>query len=142
MDLRKLSDTVSVAPQLLASELAEVARLGFRTVICNRPDDESMDQPHSAEIEAAAHAAGLGYHYQPVISGALGVDDVRAFRALLDSVEGPVLAFCRSGTRCTNLWALAQAGECDPDAVIGAAARAGYDISGMRHILKQGLPSG
>ena len=141
MDLRKLSDRVSVAPQLLAAELAEVARLGFRAVINNRPDGESFDQPPSAEMEAAARAAGLVYHYQPVISGALGVEDVRSFRALLDSLEGPVLAFCRSGTRCANLWALAQAGECDPDTVIGAAAQAGYDVAGMRHILKQGLPS-
>jgi sulfide:quinone oxidoreductase len=142
MDLRKLSDTVSVAPQLQADELAEVARLGFRTVINNRPDGEGMDQPSSAEMESAARAAGLVYHYQPVISGALGTDDVLEFRALIEAAEAPVLAFCRSGTRCANLWALAQAGRCDPDAVIGAAAQAGYDLAGMRHILKQGLPSG
>jgi sulfide:quinone oxidoreductase len=142
MDLRKLSDTVSVAPQLQTEDLAEVARLGFRTVINNRPDGEGMDQPPSAEMEAAARAAGLHYHYQPVISGALGMEDVLGFRALVQAAEGPVLAFCRSGTRCANLWALAQAGQCDPDAVIGAAAQAGYDIAGMRHILKQGLSSG
>lgn len=140
MDLRKLSDTVTVAPQLRPEELAEVARLGFRTVINNRPDGESLDQPAAAVMETAARAAGLAYHYQPVVSGALGVEDVRTFRALLAEAEGPVLAFCRSGTRCTNLWALAQAGACDPDTVIEAAARAGYDLSGMRHILKQGLP--
>ena len=140
MDLRKIDDAVTVAPQLLPDELAEVARLGYRTVINNRPDGEAFGQPTAEEMAAAAKAAGIEYHHQPVVSGALSVEDVLAFRALLASSSGPVVAFCRSGTRCANLWALSRAGDCDPDAVIEAAARAGYDVAGMRHILKQGLP--
>lgn len=139
MDLHRLDDTVTVAPQLLADELAAVARLGFRTVINNRPDGESFDQPSSAAMAEAARAAGLAYHHQPVVSGGLSVDDVLAFRGLLASSEGPVLAFCRSGTRCANLWALSQAGSCDPDAVIATAARAGYDLRGLRQILQSGI---
>ena len=139
MDLHRLDDTVTVAPQLLADELEAVARLGFRTVINNRPDGESFDQPPSAAMAEAARAAGLAYHHQPVISGGLSVEDVLAFRELLATSEGPVLAFCRSGTRCANLWALAQAGNCDPEEVIARAARAGYDLRGLRQILQAGL---
>ena len=139
MDIRKINDAVSVAPQIMADEMAEVARLGFRMVINNRPDGESFDQPPAAVVEAAAQAAGLVYHYQPVTSGGLTVDDVLHFRELLATAEGPVLAFCRSGTRCANLWALAQAGNCNPDEVIAAAADAGYDVRGLRQILQSGF---
>jgi uncharacterized protein (TIGR01244 family) len=139
MDIRKINDAVSVAPQIMADEMAEVARLGFSTVINNRPDGESFDQPPAAVVEAAAQAAGLVYHYQPVTSGGLTVDDVLHFRELLATAEGPVLAFCRSGTRCANLWALAQAGNCNPDEVIAAAANAGYDVRGLRQILQSGF---
>lgn len=139
MDIRKINDAVSVAPQIMADEMAEVARLGFRVVINNRPDGESFDQPPAAVVEAAAQAAGLVYHHQPVTSGGLTVDDVLQFRDLLATADGPVLAFCRSGTRCANLWALAQAGNCDPDEVIAAAANAGYDVRGLRQILQSGF---
>ena len=139
MDIRKINDGISVAPQITADELSEVARLGFRTVINNRPDGESFDQPPASEVEAAARAAGLAYHHQPVTSGGLTVDDVLHFRELLATAEGPVLAFCRSGTRCANLWALAQAGNCNPDEVITAAANAGYDVRGLRQILQSGF---
>jgi sulfide:quinone oxidoreductase len=116
-----------------------VAGLGFRTVINNRPDGESFDQPPASAVAAAAQAAGLAYHHQPVTSGGLTVDDVLHFRELLATAEGPVLAFCRSGTRCANLWALAQAGNCNPDEVIAAAANAGYDVRGLRQILQSGF---
>lgn len=140
MQVRPLSPQFSVAPQILAREVAEIARLGYRTVINNRPDGEAADQPQARDIEAAAREQGLGYHHQPVISGGLTVEDVHAFRELLAAAETPVLAFCRSGTRCAQLWALAQAGNCDPDAVIDAAAQAGYDLRGMREVLEHGLP--
>jgi len=139
MDIRKINDAVSVAPQIGTDELQAVAQLGFRTVINNRPDGESFDQPPAAAVEAAALAAGLAYHHQPVTSGGLTVDDVLHFRKLLEVSEAPVLAFCRSGTRSANLWALAQAGSCDPDEVIAAAANAGYDIRGLRQILQSGF---
>jgi sulfide:quinone oxidoreductase len=139
MDVHKLTDTLSVAQQISASDVAEAVRLGFRTVINNRPDDEAPGQPASADIAAAAERAGVAYYYQPVVSGGLCVDDVVAFRELLGQVEGPALAFCRTGTRCTHLWALSQAGSTDADRIIATAARAGYDVSGMRHLLEHKL---
>ena len=139
MDIRRINDSVSVAPQITPEDLPEVVRLGFRTVINNRPDGESFDQPPASVVAAAAQAAGLVYHHQPVTSGGLTVDDVLRFRDLLAAAEGPVLAFCRSGTRSANLWALAQAGHCNPDEVINAAADAGYDVRGLRQILQSGF---
>ncbi len=139
MDVRKLSDTVSVAPQLEPADLSEAARLGFRSVINNRPDNESLHQPHNSELAAIAQELGLAYHHQPVVSGALSLDDVLEFRRLLAQAPQPVLAFCRSGTRCTTLWALAQAGQGNAAAIIQAAAQAGYDVSGLRPMIERGL---
>ena len=138
MDIRKINDAVSVAPQLMVDELAAVAGLGFRTVINNRPDGESFDQPPASAVAAAAQAAGLAYHHQPVTSGGLTVDDVLHFRELLATAEGPVLAFCRSGTRSCNLWALAAAKQGgDPAAIIAAAGAGGYNVAGLLPLLKQ-----
>ena len=133
MDIRKLDDAISVAPQLMPDELSEVARLGFRTVINNRPDGESFDQPPATTVAAAAAAAGLAYHYQPVNSGGLTIDDVLQFRELLATAEGPVLAFCRSGTRSIVTWSVGQyqSGQRQADDLKALGAAAGYDLSGV-----------
>ena len=135
MDIRTLTPDISVAPQLDPAELAEAAQRGFKTIIDNRPDNEGPGQPTALEMQAAATANGLSFHYQPVVSGAITPDDVNAFRALLGAVEGPVLAYCRSGTRCAMLWSLAQAGSMSADDIIATAARAGYDMSALRRNL-------
>ncbi len=132
-----LTDSVSVAGVMTPDDIVRAAQRGFRSVINNRPDGESSDQATGAELEAAAVAAGLGYTAIPVAQG-FSMDQVRAMAAAL-AAEGPVLAFCRSGTRSTNLWALAEAsrGE-DPETLVEAAAIAGYDLSGLLPTL-QGL---
>lgn len=139
MDVRKLTDTVSVAPQLSVRDIAEAARLGFRTLINNRPDGEDLGQPSAGELEAAARELGLEYHHQPVVSGALSERDVHAFRELLAQAEQPVLAFCRTGTRCTMLWALAESGSLSADEIITIAASAGYDVSNLRGVIERGI---
>ena len=89
--------------------LADVAAAGYKSVIINRPDYEGgADQPTAAEVSKAAQALGLRIEYQPVVSGAMTMDDVVRFAELLRELPGPVLAYCRSGTRCTNLYANAQ----------------------------------
>ena len=132
MDIRKITDTYSVAPQLLASEMQGVADAGFRTVICNRPDAEIPPPEHMSEIRKAAEAAGLTFLEHPIISGGMTMDDVTRQGALLDQAEAPVLAYCRSGTRCTFVWALAMAGQMPVDEIEAAAARGGYDVSPLR----------
>lgn len=131
-DFRRVTDDFTTAPQIALSDLAEAARLGFRTVINNRPDGEADDQPTSAQVEAAAKAAGLAYHHIPVRGGPTP-DQVDQTRELLAAVEGPVLAFCRSGTRSIVTWSLAQAtsGAMPRDELIGLGRAAGYDLSGV-----------
>lgn len=133
MDIRTLTTVLSVAPQLAPEEIPEAAKLGFRTIIANRPDFEGgPDQPTAAAVQAEAERAGLRFHFQPVVSGAITPEDVAAFGKLLADAEGPVLAYCRTGTRCTMLWSLSQAGRLPADEIIATAARAGYDVSGLR----------
>ena len=98
-----------VAPQLDAAAMAELARLGFKSVVNNRPDFEhGPDQPTSAQVEAAALAAGLAYRFLPVNGGYQSPEEVAAFRALVAELPHPLLAFCRSGARSTRLYQLAQ----------------------------------
>ena len=102
-----LSDQFAVAAQLGASDVPGVAAQGFRTLVNNRPDGEAAGQPGQADIEAAARAAGLHYVYLPVIPGAITPDEARAMKQVLSTAPGPVLAFCRSGSRSANLYSLA-----------------------------------
>ena len=109
MTLTEITPDYSVAPQIETGDVAEIKAQGFRSIMCNRPDGESFDQTDVAEIRAEAERLGLGFAFVPVVSGAITSDDVDDFRGALASLPAPVLAYCRSGTRCRNLWALAQA---------------------------------
>lgn len=136
MDLRHLAPDFAVAPQIDPADLAEAAKLGFRVLIDNRPDEEVEAPLQGAAMAAAAAAAGMSYHYLPYYPGALTQDLVEAFEALMDQIEGPVLAYCRSGTRSSHLWALWQAGKRPVDEIVAAAAEAGYDHSGLVPLLQ------
>ena len=105
LPIRILSDDFAVAPQLQPDDMQAVANAGYKSVIINRPDGEGgAEQPTSADVMQAAQSAGLNVEYLPVISGGLTVDDVVRFKQLLDTLPGPVLAFCRSGTRSSYLY--------------------------------------
>jgi uncharacterized protein (TIGR01244 family) len=132
----RITDQVSVAPQISAADVALAAAKGFAVIVNNRPDGESLDQPPGAEIAAAAQTAGLAYVAIPIDHSGFDLEQVAAMVAALQ--RGPVLAYCRSGTRSCNLWALAaaQAGG-DPDAIITAAGHGGYNVAGLLPLLKQ-----
>ena len=105
MQVTQHNANFSTAPQLAPEHMTAIASHGFRTVINNRPDMEGgPDQPSSAQMQAAAEAAGLTYHYLPVISGSITAEQVLHMAELVKSVPSPVLAFCRSGARSTQLW--------------------------------------
>lgn len=129
MDLRRINDRVSVAPQIVPGDLAAIKAAGFTTVVNNRPDGEAPDQPAAAEIRAAAEAAGLAYHDIPLGRSGITEEMVEETRAAIAESAGPVVCFCRSGTRSTTLWALSQAGQMPAEEIIAAAGRAGYDVS-------------
>jgi uncharacterized protein (TIGR01244 family) len=104
------TEQFATAPQISPQDMAAIAAHGFHTVINNRPDGEGgSEQPSSAAMAQAAQAAGLAYHYLPVISGQITHAQVQQFAALLKAAPGPVLAFCRSGVRSTNIWSMALA---------------------------------
>ena len=108
MEYRQISDDYSVSGQIQPQDIAAVKEAGFKSVICNRPDDEQPGQPSAESVKAAAEAAGLTFRYIPVISGQITQDNVDDQAQALDELDGPVFAYCRSGARCTNLYGLIQ----------------------------------
>ena len=116
LPFRSLTPALAVAPQLTAEAMAEAARLGFKSVINNRPDFEAgPEQPTNTSIEAAARAAGLEYRFLPVAGGYQSPAEIAAFAVLLRELPRPVLAFCRSGNRSSRLFAAAQPPALPPD---------------------------
>lgn len=135
--VKQLTPFLSVIGQIQPTDMTDIAALGFITVINNRPDGEVEDQPSTAEMAAAARAAGLQYHYLPVATGLISEQNVSDFAELITQVKGPVLVFCRSGTRSCNLWALSQAHCLHPTALLNAAKSAGYDLTALLPRLQQ-----
>lgn len=136
--IRKVDDSISVAPQIQPEDIAAIKAAGFVAVVNNRPDDEQDGQPAGDTIRAAAESAGLRYTAIPIGQAGFSHPQIAAMVDVLEGAEGPVLAFCRSGTRSCNLWALARARMGDaPDELIEKGAGAGYDLNGLRPLLDQ-----
>jgi uncharacterized protein (TIGR01244 family) len=132
---RQISDTVYASPQIETDAIAEAKAMGIVRIINNRPEGESEDQTPGDAIEAAARAAGMDYVAIPVTHAGFSQTQVDAMEAAL-AVDGPVLAYCRSGTRSTLLWALARAKAGDNPAVIASkAGAAGYDVTPIRELI-------
>ena len=131
-DFRKVTDNFSVAPQIALSDAAKAKAEGFVLLINNRPDGEAPDQPSSEQMEAAAKAAGLAYVHIPVRGGPTP-EQVEIERQILAETTGPVLAYCRSGTRSIVTWSIGEAlaGSRSPQELIELGANAGYDLSGV-----------
>lgn len=130
-DFRKVTDDLSVSPQISVEDLAAAKAAGFRTIICNRPDnEEGPDQPGIAEMTDQANALGLTFLALP-FSGGPSPEIAAQQGALIAAAEKPVLAYCRSGTRSITAWALSEAGKGRGPAIIKAANAAGYDLSSL-----------
>ena len=110
MAFKKLTNDFAVSAQITESDIIEAAKNGFVAIIGNRPDGEDAGQPSAAEIAALAHQHGLKFAHIPVTAGAMRDADIETMAAALQEAGGPVLAYCRSGTRATMMWGLAQAG--------------------------------
>jgi uncharacterized protein (TIGR01244 family) len=135
--IRRVDDSISVSPQIFPGDVGELAEAGFTMVINNRPDGEEFGQPEGAAIAEAVRAAGMDYVAIPVTHAGFSANQVEAMAAALERASGPVFAFCRSGTRSCNLWALAEASTgVGPDDLIAKGAGAGYDLSGIRPLLE------
>ena len=132
MDIKTIAPDLSVSSQITAQDVGVAASQGFRSLIINRPDGESADQPGRTAIEEAARRHGMEVSYVPVVSGKVTDADVEAFDKTLHELPAPALAYCRTGTRSATLWALSQAGHLSTDAILKTASGAGYDLSGLR----------
>lgn len=139
MDIRKINDQISVSPQISATDVDALVKAGFRALICNRPDGEGPDQPTFEEIDSAARKAGIETLYLPISSGMVDDADAHEFGLALRDMPGPVLAYCRTGTRCATLWSISQAETMAPSDILTATKAAGYDMSGVvRRIVNGG----
>lgn len=137
MKIAILTPNLSALPQPAADEIGGLADRGYRSIISNRPDDEAPDQPAWTDLKAAALARGLEAVHIPVAAGQIGEADIRAFREALERLPKPIAAFCRTGTRSTLLWALANEACLTADERIGIASREGYDLEPFRRLLEE-----
>ena len=139
MEIKTLTAGLSVSPQVVAAGMKAIKDAGFRALICNRPDGEGSDQPTFDEIAKAAKAQGLEAIYLPIVSGMVHDEDTAEFNAALTALPGPVLAYCRTGTRSATLWSLAQANKRSVADILAATKAAGYDMAGVvRRIVNGG----
>ncbi len=108
MEYRQVTDDYAVSAQIAPGDLPAIKAAGFKGMICNRPDDEQPGQPSAAEIGKAAEAAGIKFRHIPFTSGQMTEDHIEAMARALDEMEGPILAYCRSGARSTNVYIAAK----------------------------------
>lgn len=133
---RTIDPSFLVAPQIGTEDVASAATQGVTTIVNNRPDGEEPGAPQGAEIAAAAVAHGLAYVAIPVTHSGFSHAQIDALAAAISSSDGPILAYCRSGTRSTHLWALTRARMGDNvQTLCDKAAAQGYDLSGLRPTL-------
>ena len=138
MDSNKITDKVSVAPQIAVNDIETIKAAGFKAIICNRPDGEGADQPTFEEIQKAAREAGLEAAYVPVQSGKVTDKNVEEFGAALKELPRPVLAYCRTGTRSATLWSLHEAVKRPLPEILAATKSAGYDMNGVARRIANG----
>lgn len=132
MDIRRLTETYAVSPQIMPEDVVAIAAAGFTTIIDNRPDGEIPPEVQTEAMRKATEAAGLAFIANPVIGGAITLDNVRAQGAAIAGAKGPVFAYCASGNRSSIVWALSQSGKRPTDDLIGTAARFGYNLEPFR----------
>lgn len=134
MQINQITPDYAASPQIMPADADTIAAQGFTIVICNRPDAEVPPAQQSDAVRTAVEAAGMTFVDNPVTHQGLNMDMVHAQTAA--AAQGKTLAYCASGTRSTIVWALGQAGKMPVDDIVAAAAKAGYDLNGMRSQLE------
>ncbi|MEO1191153.1 MAG: TIGR01244 family sulfur transferase [Pseudomonadota bacterium] len=138
METKSITPGLSVSAQITPADLPSLKQAGFRAIICNRPDGEAGDQPSFEEIETAAQAEGMEAQYLPITSGLVKDEDAEAFGLALQTLPGPVLAYCRTGTRSATLWSLSEAERRPLAEILAATQAAGYDMNGVARRIANG----
>lgn len=135
MDIRQITPAYFVSPQIDPADLPAIAEAGFTCVICNRPDGENPPSHQAEAMAQAAEAAGVAFKVLPLTHQTMTPDNVAAQMGFVADAPGKVLAYCASGTRCTVIWALGQAGTLSVDDILATAQKGGYDLEGLRPTL-------
>ncbi len=108
--MHRITEDYTASAQITADDVEAIANTGFKAVVCNRPDHEDPGQPTAAEIAAACEQHGLAFHHVPIVGSALSLEAVEAMRGIMSNTDGPVFAYCRSGTRSAVVWQYAAQG--------------------------------
>mgnify|MGYP000456208693 CR=1 FL=1 len=138
MDIRQITQDYAVSPQITSADIPKIKAAGFQSIMCNRPDDEEFGQPDFESIAQAARDAGLEVRCVPIVSGMVTPQAAQDFATALAQMPKPMLAYCRSGTRCTMLWSIANHGKLSGEDIINATRNAGYDMAGLVRQLDRG----
>ena len=133
MKLNKVIEEYVVSDQINAQDISVLKEHGIKTIFCNRPDSEEMNQPTAEEMQKVAESLGLKFVHQPVIGNAISQKDVDDFKSYYGNAEKPIFAYCRTGTRSTMLWALSELSKRESSEIINLTSAAGYDLS---HLIK------
>ncbi|MEM1073619.1 MAG: TIGR01244 family sulfur transferase [Pseudomonadota bacterium] len=136
MDIRKITAKFFAAPQISPADLPQIAEAGIKRVLCNRPDEEIPQSHHASVMADAARTAGLEFVILPLTHQNMTLDVIAENKSLMAACEGPVLAYCASGTRSTIAWAIGMASEMNVDDIIEAARQGGYDLRNLRPTLE------
>jgi sulfide:quinone oxidoreductase len=132
MKFAKINNELTVSDQITIEDLKEIQAQGYKTIFCNRPDQESEGQLAFSAIEKEAQNLGIKAIHQPVIGGQISDDDITQFGCYFEVAQKPVFAYCRTGTRCSTLWALSHAKKLSIDEILTNTQNAGYDLSSLR----------
>lgn len=136
MDAREITPRYAVSPQISVEDLPAIVEAGFKTVICNRPDAEVPPSHQAAAIGAAVEESGLTFKELPLTHQTMTPENVALQRRFYEECEGPVLAYCASGTRCSVVWSLGMASELSVDEILAKTSAAGYQLDGLRPTLE------
>lgn len=132
MDIRVITPTYSVSPQITPADVPAIAEAGYKVLICNRPDAENPPELWAEEVGKAAEAAGLTFYVHPVTHNTITGEVIARHHDTITNAPGPVLAYCASGTRCSVLWSYAMAKEMPADDIIAATQKAGYALGQLK----------
>ena len=131
MMLNKIIDDYVVSDQITEEDIEQLKEAGFKTIFCNRPDNEEQNQVTVKSIQDKAIESGLDFIHQPVIGGQISQNDIDQFSDYYDAAEKPIFAYCRTGTRSSMLWALSESGKRSIDEILQLTSAAGYNLSNL-----------
>ena len=135
MNIKPITAKYAVSEQISPDDFSTIFEAGYKTVICNRPDMENPPFLYAEEMAKAAEAAGIAFQNFPLTHQTMTPDNIAKQFEMVDAADGPVLAYCASGTRCCVVWALSQVGKKSADEILQQAENAGYDLRAMRGAL-------